>query len=174
MKLLSPPILNLRALVVLAAVLLLPLYASAQTGTPAPRTIASDICDHASNMPGDLQDELEGLLEDAGFIGLPPDECDKFVKSLVKSCLSLVKAVTACSVNLNATVGLNAGTMSAIACDTQPDKDSQKSCRSTVKTNTKTNHAVASQTVQILGVDACNKGFAAEMNELCLDGATTP
>jgi hypothetical protein len=174
MKPLSPPILNLRALVVLAAVLLLPLAASAQTGTPSARTIASDLCDFASNTPADLAEEIDDLMQDAGFIGLPPDECDKFVKSLVKSCLALVRTGTACSVNVNAAVGLNAGSMSEIGCDTQPDKASQKSCRSTVRANTQSNAAVSSQPVQLQGTRACNEDFAAAMLDLCLDGEIAP
>lgn len=174
MKPLCPPIRNLRALVVLAALLLLPLAASAQTGTPAARTIASDICDYASNRPGDLQEEIEDLMQDAGFIGLPPDACDKFVKSLVKSCLALVSNGTACSVNVNATVGLNAGRMSDLGCATQPDKAAQNSCRSTAKTNTRNNAAVSRQPVQLQGARGCNVDFAAAMLDLCLDGAPPP
>ena len=169
MKSRRPPLPN--ALALLAATLAFPLAAAAG---PAARTIASDICSYASDLPGGLQDEIEDTLVDAGFLGLPADQCDKFVKSLVKSCQAMVKASTACTVDVNATAGLNAGKMSELGCATQPDKDSQKSCKSTVKSNTKSNHATASQTVQILGSNACNRNFAAAMNDLCLDGVIAP
>ena len=48
-----------------------------------------------------------------GFIGLPADDCPKFVKGLVKSCIALVKVETKCSVDVNAMVGK----METSACD---------------------------------------------------------
>lgn len=174
MKLLSPPNPTLLALAALAAVLLFPLAASAQGGTPAPRTVASQICDFASNLPADLQAEIEDLMDTAGFIGLPADQCPQFVNSLVKSCLSMVRAGTACFVNVNATVGLDAGRMTELGCATQPDRESQKSCRSTARSNTRSNASTASQTVQQLAVRACNENFAAAMTSLCVDGTIAP
>lgn len=174
MKLRCPPLSTLLALAFSAGALLVPLAASAQLAGPTPKTISSSICDYASNLPADLQDEIEDLMQVAGFIGLPADQCDKFVKSLVKSCQAMARAATACSVNVNETVGLNAGRMSEIGCEAEPDRDSQKTCRSTARTNTKNNVATAGKTVQLLASRSCNVDFAAAMHELCLEGAPTP
>ena len=64
--------------------------------------------------------------------------------------------------------------MSDLGCDTQPDKDAVKSCKKTVKTNTKNNSTIAGQTVQAIGVNTCNTGFALFMRELCIEGPTPP
>ena len=111
----------------------------------------------------------------AGFIGLPADDCPKFVKGLVKSCHALVKVPHEVQRRRQRDRRAQRGEdVETSACDAQPTKDERKSCQSTVKTTTKENQAVSSQTVNLLGVNACNGGFAADMLELCLEGTIEP
>ncbi len=178
----------------LAAALLIPLTASA-----VPASVAKDLCNFASNKPARLQAELISRLQMAGFTGLPPNQCGKFVKSLVKSCIKQVTNSTQCFVNINATVGMEGceeaspggttcssstlvplnisstfGKFADVNCDTQPDKASQKSCKNNSKQTLKNNQAVANETVQLLGENTCNQSFAAVMTEICLEGVTPP
>jgi hypothetical protein len=155
----------------LAAALLIALSAAA---APAPNTISSEMCNYASNKAVQLQAELKALFISLGFTGLPPDECDKFVNNLVKSCLQVVWAGTQCSLDVNTTVGLNAGTMSEFGCDAEASKDDQKSCKLTAKTNTRNNLATAGQAVQQIGANTCNSAFALNMREICLEGVPPP
>jgi len=157
----------LETLPVLAAALLIPLAASA---APAPPTVASDMCDYASNKPVQLQIELTSVFTVLGFTGLPPDDCDKFVKDLVKSCTQLVTNGTECTLNINATVG----EMSRLDCDAQPDKADRSSCKQSVKQDLTSDQATARQTVQQLGVIACKKSFAEAMDEICREGVMPP
>jgi hypothetical protein len=170
-KLRTPNRMALELASALAAALLV---ASAASAANAPRTISSDICDYASNKPLQLQNELNALMLSLGFTGLPPDQCDKFVKNLVASCLEVVKSATQCSLDVNAAVGLDAGRMSDIGCSALTNKDDMNSCRKTVKTNTKNNRTIAGQTVQLLGANTCNRTFALFMHDLCIEGATPP
>ena len=156
------------SLATLAAALLVP--AMDATAQLAPPTVASELCGYASNKPALLQAALQAELLAAGFIGLPEDECPKFVKGLVKSCTSLVKVETKCSVDVNAMVGK----METSACDAQPTKDDIKSCKNSVKTDLKNDQATASQTVKMLGELECNTTFAAHFIDVCLEGALEP
>jgi hypothetical protein len=153
------------SLAALAAALLVP-ASDAAAQVLAPPTVASNLCNYASNKPALLQANLQAILVADGFIGLPADECPKFVQGLVKSCVSLVKVVTKCSVDANAMVGK----METSACDAQPDKDAIKSCKATVKSELKSEQATASQTVKLLGERTCNTTFAEHFEDVCLDG----
>src|SRR5262245_47268978 len=105
------------SLATLAAALLVPASdAAAQT---APPTVASNLCNYASNKPALLRANLQAILTGATFIGLPPDQCQKFVDGLVKSCVALVKVETKCSVDANAMEGK----MESSACVAQPTKE---------------------------------------------------
>lgn len=154
----------LASLATLAAALLLPLAdAAAQL---APPTVASNLCNYASNKPVQLQAQLQAQFVADGFIGLPADDCPKFVKGLVKSCLELVKVETKCTVDLNAMVGK----MDTSICDGEATKDAIKSCKDTVKNDLKSDQATASQTVKLIGDRTCNTTFAAHFEDVCLVG----
>jgi hypothetical protein len=170
-KLRAPNRMALELAAALAAALLI---TSAASAANAPKTISSSVCDYASNKPLQMQAEINALMLSLGFTGLPTDQCDQFVASLVKSCNLVVRAGTTCSLDIIATVGLNSGKMSDLGCEVEASTDAVKSCKSTVKTNTKNNQSIAGQTVQLLGANACNTSFAFVMHELCIEGATPP
>ena len=181
----------------LAAALLIPLLAAA---TERPVSVSHDLCDYASNKPALIQTRLNALFLSLAFTGLPPDECESFVKDLVKSCIQLVTLATQCSVNINATIGMNAcqdvapipptqcqppyrspvaigvtfGKFGDLDCDTLTDKAERASCKKTAKQNLKTTQATAQQPVQLIGVNTCNTAFAAVMTERCLEGVPPP
>jgi len=150
------------------------LIASVAAAVDAPKTISSEMCNYASNKPALLQTQINALLTTLAFTGLPADECDEFTKRMVKSCLQLVKATTRCSLDINATAGLDAGKMSEFGCEAEPDKDDQKTCKSTVKSNTKSNLATAGQPVQLLDENTCNGSFALNMSNRCIAGTPAP
>jgi len=158
---------SLPALGALAAALLLPIAAPA---APAVPTVASDVCNYASNKPALLQTRLEAFFRTVGFIGLPEEQCPKFVKSLVKHCVSVVASATKCSVDLNSMVGK----MSDLQCDAEESSEDRSSCKSTVKQDLKNENATASQTVDLQGQRSCNVEFAARMQYLCINGWLPP
>jgi hypothetical protein len=156
------------SLAALAATLLAPaMDAAAQA---APPTVASNLCNYASNKPALLRANLQAILVTAGFIGLPPEQCPQFVKGLVKSCLKLVKDVTRCSVDANAMVGK----METLACDAQPTKDDAKSCKQTVKSDLQSAQATAKQPVKLQGDLECNGSFADHFEDVCIAGTLPP
>ena len=157
----------LKKIPALAAVLLIPLAASA---VPAGPTVATNMCNHASNKPLQLLAELNAQFLALNFTGLPPDQCEKFVKDFVKSCIQIVTNGTQCTLNIDATLAK----MSEIDCDAQADKADRDSCKQSVKQNLKNDQATASQTVQLIGDNTCNRSFALNLAETCLEGATPP
>ncbi len=166
----TPGRLALSSLATLAAALLLPFAASAQLVMPAPPTVSSDVCDYASNKPAQLQARLDALFLSLGFLGLPDDDCPKFVKNLVKSCLQIVAAETTCSLDANAAVGK----IEDYSCDAEATQEDQKSCKQSNKQDLQKAQAVAGQTVKILGDVACNGDFALRMEVICRDGVIPP
>ena len=181
----------------LAAALLIPFAAAA---TERPASISHDLCDYASSKPALIQTRLNALFLSLAFTGLPPEQCEGFVNSLVKSCVQLVTLATQCSVNINAAIGMNAcveaapipptqcvpperspvaigvtfGRFGDLNCDTLTDKAERASCKKTAKQNLKETQATAQQPVQLIGVNACNSSFALLMTERCLEGVPPP
>jgi hypothetical protein len=157
------------SLAALAGTLLVPaMDAAAQV--LAPPTVASNLCNYASNKPALLRANLQAILVADGFIGLPPDQCPKFAKGLVKSCLTLVKDITRCSTDANA---MN-GKIETLNCDAQPTKDDVKSCKQTVKTNLRNAQANASQPIKLQGDLVCNGSFANHFEDVCITGTVPP